>query len=51
MTHKLGDVVTAKVTDENDRYYYAQIDGETYEIDKRLAVWFQDLPMKMKNTN
>ena len=34
MTHKLVEVVTAKVTDENDRYYYAQIDGETYEIDK-----------------
>lgn len=34
MTHKIGEIISAKVTDENDKYYYAQIDGLTYEIDK-----------------
>jgi predicted RNA-binding protein (virulence factor B family) len=34
MTKKIGDVVAAKVTDENEKYYFAQIDGETYEIAK-----------------
>ncbi|MBS9338094.1 RNA-binding protein [Fructobacillus sp. M2-14] len=32
---RLGLVVKAKVTDENDDYFYAQVDGgHTYEIDK-----------------
>ncbi|MCO0832306.1 S1-like domain-containing RNA-binding protein [Fructobacillus sp. W13] len=32
---RLGQVVKAKVTDENDDYFYAQVDGgHTYEIDK-----------------
>ena len=34
MTHKIGDIISAKVTDENDKYYFAQVDGLTYEIDK-----------------
>ncbi len=34
MTHKIGEIISAKVTDENDKYYYAQIDGSTYELDK-----------------
>ena len=34
MTHKIGEIISAKVTDENDKYYYAQIAGLTYEIDK-----------------
>lgn len=34
MTHKIGEIISAKVTDENDKYYYAQIDGLTYEINK-----------------
>jgi predicted RNA-binding protein (virulence factor B family) len=34
MTHKIGEIITATVTDENDKYYYAQVDGLTYELDK-----------------
>ena len=34
MTDKIGDIISAKVTDENDKYYFAQVDGLTYEIDK-----------------
>ena len=34
MTHKIGEVLTATVTDENEQYYFAQVEGITYEIDK-----------------
>lgn len=34
MTHKIGDIISAKVTDENDKYFFAQVAGLTYEIDK-----------------
>lgn len=34
MTYKIGDIVAAKVTDENEKFYFAQISGETYEIAK-----------------
>ncbi|MDF7637660.1 S1-like domain-containing RNA-binding protein [Leuconostocaceae bacterium ESL0958] len=34
MQASLGQVIKAKVTDENDQYFYAQVDGFTYEIDK-----------------
>lgn len=34
MTNKIGDIIAAKVSDENDRYYFAQIDGVTYQVAK-----------------
>ncbi|MDR3190887.1 MAG: DNA-binding protein [Lactobacillaceae bacterium] len=34
MIHKIGAIITAKVTDENDKFYYAQVEGVTYEIAK-----------------
>jgi len=30
----VGTVIKANVTDENDKYFFAQVDGFTYEIDK-----------------
>lgn len=30
----VGTIIKADVTDENDRYFFAQVDGNTYEIDK-----------------
>lgn len=30
----LGQVIKASVTDENSQYFFAQVDGVTYEIDK-----------------
>ena len=30
----VGTIIKANVTDENDRYFFAQVDGHTYEIDK-----------------
>lgn len=35
MTMKIGDIIAAKVTDENDHYYFAQVDGLTYQVDKQ----------------
>ncbi|GAP02593.1 S1 RNA-binding domain-containing protein [Fructobacillus pseudoficulneus] len=35
MDTSLGQVIRADVTDENDQYFYAQVDGVTYEIDKQ----------------
>ncbi len=35
MTKRVGDILTAKVTDENDDHYFGQVDGLTYEIDKK----------------
>ncbi|GAP03568.1 CvfB family protein [Fructobacillus tropaeoli] len=34
MDTTLGQVIKASVTDENSQYFFAQIDGVTYEIDK-----------------
>lgn len=34
MEKKVGIIVTAKVTDENEQSFFAQIEGVTYEIDK-----------------
>ncbi|GAK30420.1 RNA-binding protein [Weissella oryzae SG25] len=34
MTMKIGDIIAAKVTDENDHYYFAQVDGLTYQVAK-----------------
>lgn len=30
----VGTIIKANVTDENDGYFFAQVDGHTYEIDK-----------------
>ena len=30
----VGTIVKASVTDENTQYFFAQVDGFTYEIDK-----------------
>lgn len=30
----VGTIIKANVTDENDKYFFAQVDGHTYEIDK-----------------
>ncbi|CAK1223841.1 Predicted RNA-binding protein YitL [Fructobacillus tropaeoli] len=34
MDTTLGQVIKASVTDENSQYFFAQVDGMTYEIDK-----------------
>ncbi|KRN75785.1 hypothetical protein IV73_GL000284 [Weissella kandleri] len=34
MSKIIGEVVTAQVTDENEQAFFAQIDGQTYQIDK-----------------
>ncbi|GMA70672.1 S1 RNA-binding protein [Leuconostoc litchii] len=34
MNPRVGTVIKANVTDENDKYFFAQVDGFTYEIDK-----------------
>ncbi|CAK1224084.1 Predicted RNA-binding protein YitL [Fructobacillus tropaeoli] len=34
MDTTLGQVIKASVTDENSQYFFAQVDGVTYEIDK-----------------
>ncbi|GAP00247.1 CvfB family protein [Fructobacillus ficulneus] len=34
MDTSLGQVIKATVTDENDQYFFAQVDGLTYEINK-----------------
>lgn len=34
MAHKVGEIVQAKITDENSTHYFAQIDGVTYELNK-----------------
>lgn len=38
MTKRVGNVLTAKVTDENDEYYFAQVEGVTYELLKTELV-------------
>ncbi len=30
----VGEIIKAQVTDENDAYFFAQVDGYTYEVDK-----------------
>ncbi len=52
MNPNLGNIVTAKMIDDNDDNYFVQIDGETYklpkqEMDKELHILF----MKMKIIN
>lgn len=34
MNPKVGTIIKANVTDENEKYFFAQVDGFTYEIDK-----------------
>lgn len=34
MEKKVGIIITAKVTDENEQSFFAQVEGVTYEIDK-----------------
>jgi len=35
MNPNLGSIVTAKMIDENDEFYFVQIDGETYKLPKQ----------------
>lgn len=57
MNNFLGRVVSGKVTDENDKNYFVQIEGTTFLLDKdeilkplKIGSNFKDLHMKMKIT-
>ena len=39
----LGTVRKGKITDENDKAYYVQIDGLTYEL-KKIEITQDDIP-------